>query len=126
MQGRPLGPVVLRPVASIGAVARDLLSRPDVPRRTLHVGVLVADPADRPGRGSQLLGGMHLGLDQARDLDATVTAIGATAYGPALLDAASALLDGGVDVVVATTTGVAGLVAPLCAARGVGLVVADE
>ena len=126
MQGRALGPVVLRPVAAVGVVARDLLSRPDVPRRTLHVGVLVADPADRPGRGSRLLGGMQLGLDQARDLDVVVTAAGATAYGPVLLDAASSLLDGGIDVLVVTTTGVAGLVAPLCAARGVGLVVADE
>jgi hypothetical protein len=126
MQGRALGPVVLRPVAAVGVVARDLLSRPDVPRRTLHVGVLVADPADRPGRGSRLLGGMQLGLDQARDLDVVVTAAGATAYGPVLLDAASRLLDGGIDVLVVTTTGVARLVAPLCAARGVGLVVADE
>jgi len=130
MQGRALGPVVLRPTLVVGGVARNrltnLLGRPDVPRRTLHVGVLVADPADRPGRGSRLLGGLQQGLDQARDLDVVVTAAGSTAYGPALVDEASRLLDGGAGVLVVTTTGVAGLVAPLCAARGAGLVVADE
>ncbi len=125
MQGRALGPVVLQPGLVAGA-ANALLRRPDVPRRTLNVGMLVADPADRPGRSSRLLGGLRLGLDLARDLDVRVTAIGATAYGPALLDAATALLEGGADALVVTTTGVAGLVGPLCATRGVGLVVADE
>src|SRR5687768_863328 len=100
MQGRALGPVVLRPTL-VGGGTRDrlanLLGRSDAPRRTLHVGMLVADPADRPGRSSQLLGGLQLGLDQARDVDGVVTAIGATAYGPVLLDAAAGLLDGGVD-----------------------------
>jgi hypothetical protein len=130
MQGRALGPVVLRPTLVVGGGTRDhlanLLGRSHAPRRTLHIGLLAADPADRPGRSSQLLGGLQLGLDQARDVDVVVTEIGATAYGPALLDAAAGLLDGGVDVLVVTTTGVARLVAPLCAARRVGLVVADE
>jgi len=130
MQGRALGPAVLRLVpTSAGAareMARGVLRRPDVPRQALHVGVLVADPPDRPGRGSRLLAGLHLGLDQARDLDVVVTATGATLFGPALLDASARLLDAGIDVLVVTSTSIAGLVGPVCAARGIGLVVADE
>ena len=117
-----VAPVVLRPVPP----ARDLLARPDTPRRSLHVGVLVTDPVDRPGRGALLLDGLRLGLDAARDLDAVITARGSAPFGPALLDAAAGLLEGGADFLVVTSTGVAGLVGPLCATRGVGLVVADE
>ena len=122
---RALGPVDLRPGLAV-EVGRDLLGRPDVPRPTFHVGVLVTDPADRPGRGSRLVAGLRLGLEQARDLDTSVTASGASPYGPALVDAAASLLDDGADALVVTSAGVAGLVAPLCSARGVGLVVADE
>ena len=50
--------------------ARDLLARPDVVRRSLHVGVLVTDPIDRPDRGARLIDGLRLGLDRARDLNA--------------------------------------------------------
>ena len=121
MLGRALGPVVLRQASADG-----LLRRPGVPRRGLRVGVLATDPADRPGRGARLLDGLRQGLEQARDLDTVVTAVGAPPYGPALLDAAAGLLEAGADVVVVTSTGVAELVGPLCAARGVGLVVADE
>jgi len=117
-----VAPVVLRLVPP----ARDLLARPDTPRRSLHVGVLVTDPVDRPGRGALLLDGLRLGLDAARDLDAVITARGSAPFGPALLDAAAGLLEGGADFLVVTSTGVAGLVGPLCATRGVGLVVADE
>jgi hypothetical protein len=117
-----VAPVVLAPALS----ARGLLARPDVARRSLHVGVLVTDPGDRPGRGARLVDGLRLGLDRARDLDAVVTACGAAPFGPALLDAAVGLLDAGADLLVATSTGVAGLVGPLCVARGVGLVLADE
>ena len=117
-----VAPVVLRPVPP----PADLLARPDTPRRSLHVGVLVTDPVDRPGRGALLLDGLRLGLDAARDLDAVITARGSAPFGPALLDAAAGLLEGGADFLVVTSTGVAGLVGPLCATRGVGLVVADE
>jgi hypothetical protein len=110
----------------VAANGRDLLARPEAPRRTLRVGVLVTDPADRPGRGSRLVAGLRLGLEQARDLDTAVTAVGASPFGPAVLDATSGLLDDGIDVLVVTSVGVAGLVHPLCATRGVGLVVADE
>ena len=55
-----------------------------------------------------------------------ITAHGSAPFGPALLDAAAGLLDGGADFLVVTSTGVAGLVGPLCATRGVGLVLADE
>jgi len=117
-----VAPVVLRLVPP----ARDLLARPDTPRRSLRVGVLVTDPVDRPGRGALLLDGLRLGLDAARDLEALITARGSAPFGPALLDAAAGLLEGGADFLVVTSTGVAGLVGPLCATRGVGLVVADE
>ena len=120
MQGRALGPVVLQPQPRRRRRRRPCCAAPTYSRRTLNVGVLVADPADRPGRGSRLLGGLRLGLDQARDLDVTVTAIGATAYGPALLDAATALLEGGADALVVTTTGVAGLVGPCARLAGSG------
>jgi hypothetical protein len=76
------------------------------------VGVLVTDPVDRPGRGALLLDGLRLGLDAARDLDAVITARGSAPFGPALLDAAAGLLEGGADVLVVTSTGVAGLVGP--------------
>ena len=117
-----VAPVVLGPAHS----ARGLLARPDVARRSLHVGVLVTDPADRPGRGARLIDGLRLGLDRARDLDAVVTARGAAPFGPTLIDAAVVMLEDGADVLVVTSTGVAGLVGPLCASRGVGLVLADE
>ena len=106
--------------------ALGLLARPDVARRSLHVGVLVADPVDRPGRSARLLDGLRLGLDRARDLDAVITTRAAAPFGPVLLDAAVGLLDAGADFLVVTSTGVAGLVGPLCATRGVGLVLADE
>ena len=93
MQGRAPGPVVLRPVPSLGVAAGEPLRRPDVPRRGMHVGVLVADPADRPGRAAGCSPASRLGLDQARDLDAVVTATGAPLFGPALLDASARLLD---------------------------------
>ncbi len=125
MLGRALRPVVLSPhLAAVGG--QDLLSRAGTTRRALRVGVLVTDPDDRPGRGNRLVAGLRVGLDQARDLDTSVTAAGASPFGPALVDAATSLLDVGADVLVVTTTGVAGLVGPLCASRGVGLVVADE
>jgi hypothetical protein len=126
MLGTAPGPVVLRPELAAEASGRHLLSRPEVPRRTLHVGVLVTDPADRPGRGARLVAGLRLGLEQARDLDTSVTAAGATPFGPALVDAATSLLDAGADALVVTSAGVAGLVGPLCSSRGIGLVVADE
>jgi hypothetical protein len=126
MRGRALGPVVLPAGLAAAAVGRDLLARPEVPRRTLRVGVLVTDPADRPGRGSRLVAGLRLGLEQARDLDTSVSAVGASPFGPALLDAATSLLDEGAEVMVVTSSGVGALVDPMCASRGVGLVVADE
>jgi len=94
-----VAPVVLRLVPP----ARDLLARPDTPRRSLHVGVLVTDPVDRPGRGALLLDGLRLGLDAARDLDAVITARGSAPFGPALLDAAAGLLEGGADLRVVQT-----------------------
>ena len=126
MLGRALGPVALPTRLAVAGRGHHLLARPEVPRRALRVGVLVTDPADRPGRGSRLVAGLRLGLEQARDLDTSVTAVGATPFGPAVLDAASCLLDDGVDVLVVTSPGVGALVDPLCATRGVGLVVADE
>jgi hypothetical protein len=126
MQGRVLGPLVLRRRDDAHDVLRGLLGCTDVPRRALHVGVLVTDPADRPGRGARLITGLRLGLAVGRDLDTVVTTTGAAPFGPALLDAATGLLDRGADVLMVTSTGVAGLVGEICAARGVGLVVADE
>lgn len=126
MLGRALGPVPLPARLAVAAAGRNLLARPEVPRRSLRVGVLVTDPADRPGRGNRLLAGLRLGLEQARDLDTSVSAVGASPFGPALLDAAAGLLDEGVDVLMVTAGGVGALVEPLCATRGVGLVVADE
>ena len=99
-----VAPVVLRLVPP----APDLLARPDTPRRSVHVGVLVTDPVDRPGRGALLLDGLRLGLDAARDLDAVITARGSAPFGPALLDAAAGLLEAGADFLVVTSTGVAG------------------
>jgi hypothetical protein len=119
-------PVALRPGPAAGVLGRDLLRRPEATRRSLHLGVLVTDPADRPGRGHRLVAGLRLGLEHARDLHASVTAAGATPFGPALVDAATRLLDAGADALVVTSAGVADLLGPLCSSRGIGLVVADE
>ena len=127
MQGRALGPVVLRPALVAGARQRPCCAGPTC--RAARSTSACSSPIrpTGPGRGSRLLGGLRLGLDQARDLDVSgdgdrrdgVRPRAPRCRRPRCSKAAPTSL-------VVTTTGVAGLVGPLCATRGVGLVVADE